>query len=100
MRCAWVLALTGLAGVAALGGCQSATQAKLQLYTDVPASTDVQVALWTQRGAGAESPKASFEPTWGADGVLGSIVTVPDTTGDESPLYLRVVLARGRPATS
>lgn len=100
MRSAWVLLLTGLAGSAALGGCQGATQAKLQLYTDVPASTDVQVGLWTQRGAGADVPQAAFEPSWGADGVLGSIVTVPDTTGDESPLYLRVVLANKRPATS
>jgi hypothetical protein len=101
LRGAWVLVLVALgAGTAGLVGCQGATQAKLSLYTDVPASADVQVGLWTQRGAGALGPQATFEPTWTEDGVLGSLVTVPETSGDESSLNLRVVLSRGRPATS
>jgi hypothetical protein len=84
-----------------LGGCKSATQAKLGLYTNVGHEDGISVAVWAGADtATAVQPQVAVAGPWTGDGRIGDVVLVPPSGIREARLGLRAVMAIGRdPAT-
>jgi hypothetical protein len=78
----------------ALIGCQSATEARVRLHTDVEHTAGLRVAMWAGGTTEAQGPAVvSTEGPWSRDGVIGSIHLVPRDDNRESSVSLRAVLA-------
>jgi hypothetical protein len=88
--------------LAIAGGCNDATQLRLEAYTNVAQDGSVRLALYSGPRLDALSPDPAATPpvTWGPDGLVGSLVFVPPESNREALVAVRAVLAIGRdPAT-
>lgn len=88
-----VVAVVPVALGSASGACREATQLQVRVYTNVPYTPGMTVAVW----AGPDirtltAPVAKVTSPWGSDGTIGSLAVVPAGRKD-GPIAVRVALA-------
>lgn len=98
MKGVGLVAVGTLFAAIGVNGCQSSTNLRLEISTNVASAPGTRVALYAATSRNLEDGEApqALVDTWGTDGLVGTLAVIPAAGLEKSEVNVRIVLAVGR----